>query len=109
MQLVEHILEEHRPDIRLVTEMYGRNAVKCATDYAPGLILLDLDLPDINGSEVLKLLQAKPETADIPVIILSADAIGHSVERLMKSGAKDYLTKPLDVLEFLKVVDEMMK
>ncbi|MBA4408957.1 MAG: hypothetical protein C0397_05995 [Odoribacter sp.] len=109
MQLVEQILEAHRPSIRLITEMYGKNAVKLATDFAPDLILLDLDLPDIHGSEVLKLLQAGPKTAAIPVVVISADAMAKQINKLMEAGAKDYLTKPLDVVEFLKVVDKMIK
>ena len=106
IQLVEQILEVHRPGIRLVTETYGRNAVKLATDYKPDLILLDLDLPDIHGSEVLTLLQAGLKTATIPVVVISADAMAKQIEKLLKTGAKDYLTKPLDVIEFLKVIDE---
>lgn len=106
IQLVEQILEVHRPGIRLITEMYGRNAVKLATDYKPDLILLDLDLPDIHGNEVLTLLQAGLKTATIPVVVISADAMAKQIEKLLKTGAKDYLTKPLDVIEFLKVIDE---
>ncbi|MCL4481416.1 MAG: ATP-binding protein, partial [Bacteroidetes bacterium] len=106
IQLVEQILEVHRPGIRLITETYGRNAVKLATDYKPDLILLDLDLPDIHGSEVLTLLQAGLKTATIPVVVISADAMAKQIEKLLKTGAKDYLTKPLDVIEFLKVIDE---
>jgi CheY-like chemotaxis protein len=89
--------------------MYGKNAVKFAIDYKPDLILLDLDLPDIYGSEVLKLLQDEPKTAAIQVIILSADAMTKQIEKLMEAGAKDYLIKPIDVVHFLKVVDECIK
>jgi CheY-like chemotaxis protein len=106
IRLVEHILESQRPGLRLITEMYGRNAVKSATDYKPNLILLDLDLPDIHGSKVLKLLQENQLTKSIPVVVLSADAMGYQIKRLMKAGAKNYIIKPLDVVEFLKVVDE---
>jgi CheY-like chemotaxis protein len=108
IELVEQILQTLRPSIRLITEMYGKNAVKCAIDYKPDLIFLDLDLPDIHGAEVLKLLQNRPETAAIPVIILSANAMRHQIDQLMKDGAKKYLTKPIDVLELVKVVDEMI-
>ncbi|MDP3581274.1 MAG: response regulator, partial [Ignavibacteria bacterium] len=80
-----------------------------AIDYTPDLILLDLDLPDIHGSEVLKLLHAEPKTFEIPVIILSADAMTKQIERLMEAGAQDYLIKPIDVGQFLKVVDDWMK
>jgi len=105
IQLVEQILETHRPSINLITEMFGKKAVQFALDYKPDLILLDLDLPDIHGSEVLKLLRAEPDTEAIPVIILSADAMTKQIKRLMQAGAKDYLIKPIDVVQFLKIVD----
>jgi PAS domain S-box-containing protein len=109
IQLVEQILEMHRPSIKLITNIYGKNAVQFAIDYTPNLILLDLDLPDIHGSEVIKLLHAEPITAEIPVIILSADAMTKQIEQLMKAGAEDYLIKPIDVVQFLKLADEWMK
>jgi CheY-like chemotaxis protein/anti-sigma regulatory factor (Ser/Thr protein kinase) len=109
IQLVEQILEMHRPSVKLITNIYGKNAVQFAIDYKPNLILLDLDLPDIHGSEVIKLIHAEPRTADIPVIILSADAMTKQIEQLMKAGAEDYLIKPIDVVQFLKVVDEWMR
>jgi PAS domain S-box-containing protein len=109
IQLVEQILETHRPSIKLITNIYGKNAVQFAIDFMPDLILLDLDLPDIHGSQVIKLLQAEPKTTGIPVIILSADAMTKQIEQLMDSGAKEYLIKPIDVVKFLKVVDEWVK
>jgi CheY-like chemotaxis protein len=102
-------LETYRPSIKLITNIYGNNAVQFAIDYKPDLILLDLDLPDIHGSEVIKLLQAEPGTAEIPVIILSADAITKQIEQLMETGAKDYLIKPIDVVHFLTVVDKWVR
>jgi CheY-like chemotaxis protein len=109
IQLVEQILETHRPEIKLITNIYGKNAVQFAIDYAPDLILLDLMLPDIHGSEVIKLLQAEPRTAEIPVIILSAYAMSRQIELLLAAGAKDYLIKPIDVMLFLRAVDLWMK
>lgn len=109
IQLVEQILETHRPSIRLITNTYGKNTVQFAIDYTPDLILLDLSLPDIHGSEVIKLLRSEPKTADIPVIILSAYAMSRQIEILLEAGAKDYLVKPIDVVQFLKMVDERIK
>lgn len=109
IRLVGDIIEEHRPGIKLICEVYGNNAVKCATDYRPKLILLDLDLPDMHGSEVLKLLQENKKTISIPVVILSADATPKQIKEMLKSGAEAYLTKPLDVVNFLEVVDEMIQ
>lgn len=108
IQLVEDILGTERPTIKLVTEMYGKKAVQIAKDYKPGLILLDLDLPDIHGCEVLELLQVEPATKDIPVVVLSANATSQSIEQLMAAGARHYLTKPLDVDKFLVITDELL-
>ena len=109
IQLVEQILETHRPMIKLIPNIYGKNAVQLAIDYKPDLILLDLDLPDIHGSEVIELLHLEPRTTEIPVIILSADAMTKQIEQLMEFGAKDYLIKPIDVVQFLEIVDDCMR
>ncbi|MEI7726432.1 MAG: PAS domain S-box protein, partial [Bacteroidota bacterium] len=105
-ELVEEILEIHRPEIKLISSIYGKHAVKLAIEHSPVIILLDLDLPDIHGSQVLRNLQADVRTKSIPVIIISADAMPQQIERMMKSGPMDYLTKPLDIAAFLKTVDE---
>ncbi|MFZ4523761.1 MAG: PAS domain S-box protein [Bacteroidales bacterium] len=104
-ELVEAILLNHRPSIQLVSHTKGAQTVSLAIEYAPVLILLDLDLPDIQGFEVIKLLQAVEKTKEIPVVVVSADAMPYQVEKLMKTGIKDYLIKPLDIKAFLQVVD----
>lgn len=109
VELVEQILVNQYPGIRLIAETRGRKAVEMALEHKPGLILLDLNLPDLHGSEVLKLLLEHPETKSIPVVVISADAMSSQFEKLIKSGAKDYLTKPLDVMSFLKVVKFWLK
>jgi PAS domain S-box-containing protein len=109
IELVEDILMVHHPKMRLVTSMYGKQTIELALQYNPGLILLDLDLPDMNGMEVLEKLLAYPLTKSIPVIIISADAMPFQVEKLKKAGAGEYLTKPLDVVEFLKTIDLYIK
>jgi CheY-like chemotaxis protein len=72
----------------------------------PKLVLLDLNLPDISGAEVLDTLQANPQTSDIPVVVLSANESGSQIERLLAAGARNYLTKPFKPDHFLAVVDE---
>jgi PAS domain S-box-containing protein len=105
IELVQAIMADHRPGIRLVSSIHGKEAVRLARDHKPDLILLDLDLPDIQGSEVLEQLLADSLTKEIPVIIISADAMQFQVEKLMKAGAIDYLTKPLEVVQFLRTID----
>jgi CheY-like chemotaxis protein len=104
-ELVEEIIENHRPTIHLIAYKFGKQAVQLAIDYSPDLILLDLDLPDIHGSEVLSNLLANEETKDIPVVIVSANAMPKQIEYLLASGAKEYLTKPIEVKGLLGVID----
>lgn len=103
--LVERILE-FRPGLTIIHAPHGQIGVELAVNHRPKLILLDLNLPDMHGSEVLRLLQRNPATAEIPVVVLSADATPSQIERLLRAGAKNYLTKPFDLEPFLAVVDE---
>ena len=108
IELVDQILTIQRSKIQLVTSIYGNMAVGLAIQHQPDLILLDLNLPDIHGSEVLGKLQAEEKTCKIPVVIISADAMPEQLTRLLKAGAKNYLTKPLDVQDLLKVIDQFI-
>lgn len=103
--LVERILE-YRPRINLLHAERGRAGLEMAEQHLPRLILLDLNLPDMHGSEVLEELQQNPATAKIPVVILSANATPSHIERLLTAGAKNYITKPFDIDPFLAVIDE---
>jgi len=105
--LVERILE-FRPTLKLIHARCGGDGVELAQVHRPKLVLLDLNLPDMHGSEVLRQLQGKPETAKVPVVVLSADATPSQIERLLAAGARNYLTKPFDIDPFLAVVDEMV-
>ena len=105
--LVERILE-FRPALKLMHARCGQDGVELAQAHRPKLILLDLNLPDIHGSEVLRRLQDEPSTSKVPVVVLSADATPSQIERLLTAGARNYLTKPFDIDPFLAVVDEMV-
>jgi signal transduction histidine kinase len=108
ISLIETILSM-RPGIKLLGAMQGRVGLDLALQHCPDLILLDLQLPDIMGHEVLRQLQEAAQTRDIPVVIVSADATAPQIERLLVAGARAYLTKPLNVTQLLGVVDEMLK
>jgi CheY-like chemotaxis protein len=95
----------HRPAARLLTAMQGYLGLDLADLHKPDWILLDLHLPDISGEEVLRKLRANPRTAEIPVTILSADATPGQINRLIQVGARDYLTKPLDVRKFIYLLE----
>jgi signal transduction histidine kinase/CheY-like chemotaxis protein len=103
LTLVERILEQQR-DVELIPAMQGTIGLQLAREHQPDLIVLDLHLPDLPGTEVLRRLKGEVETSEIPVIVLSADASKNQIARLVEAGASAYLTKPLDVLEFLTVL-----
>jgi signal transduction histidine kinase/CheY-like chemotaxis protein len=108
LRLIERVLA-HRPDIRLHPAMQGRLGLDLAREHRPDLILLDLHLPDMPGEELLLRLRAIPETREIPVVVISADATPGQVSRLLASGARAYLTKPLDLKKFLALLDEVLQ
>jgi CheY-like chemotaxis protein len=105
VSLVERIFEL-RPGVALKHAALGKRGIEMAKTENPKLVLLDLNLPDVNGADVLKVLQSSPETSGIPVVVLSANAIGSQIERLLAAGARNYLTKPFDLDQFLAVIDE---
>lgn len=109
IELVEQILENARTGIQLITSLYGKEAAKMALIHKPDLILLDLNLPDIHGSQVLEQLKRTPFVNQIPVVIISADAMPNQVQNLLSAGAKSYLTKPIEVQQFLTVIDQFFK
>ena len=107
-QLIESILAD-RPGTDLLWADTGLKGVEMAKTNPPGLVLLDLDLPDIHGSEVLGHLRAEPATAETPVIVISADATPSQIERMLAAGASDYLTKPFEIRRFLLMFDEVFR
>jgi len=104
LELVEQILARRR-GVELRAAMYGGLGLELAREHRPDLILLDLHLPDMLGTEVFDRLQADPATAGIPVVVVSADATPNQIERLRAAGVAAYLTKPIDVRELLDVVE----
>jgi PAS domain S-box-containing protein len=107
ISLVESIFAL-RPTIRLITAMQGGMAVELAREHRPGLVILDLHLPDINGEEVIHRLRDDPRTAEIPIVMYSADATERQVDRVLAGGAVAYLTKPARVSEFLGMLDRVL-
>jgi PAS domain S-box-containing protein len=105
--LVEHLLRTIGA-VRLLTAMQGGLGLDLAREHQPDLIVLDVQLPDIMGDEVLRRLLADPRTSTIPVVVLSADASPRTIERLSAAGAMAYLTKPLDVARFLKLLNGIL-
>jgi len=107
LRLMEHIVA-NRPEIRLMAAMQGQMGLELSFAHLPDLILLDLHLPDLGGDQVLKLLRKDSRTREIPVVMVSADATAGQIERLIHAGANDYLTKPLNVLKLLELIEHTL-
>ena len=104
IRLAEAILDK-RPEVTLLVATQGGLGLELAREHRPAIVLLDLNLPDMSGEQVLRRLRSDPRTAHTTVVILSADATPVQIARLRGAGADDYLTKPFEIERFLAVVD----
>jgi two-component system cell cycle response regulator DivK len=86
--------------LRTLEASRGDEAISVATDHRPDVILLDLRLPDMNGTEVALELRRGNETERIPVVALSASTYAWNGDRLLAAGFDGYLQKPIDVRAF---------
>lgn len=84
----------------------GGEAVELATEHAPDLVLMDIQLPDLDGVQALRRLRADERTAGIPVLALTAQAMHGDRERFLAAGFDGYLSKPVDVRELIGTVRE---
>ncbi|HME38453.1 MAG TPA: PAS domain S-box protein [Steroidobacteraceae bacterium] len=107
LMLVEKLLER-RPDIQLLVAKDGIRGVEMARSARPDVILMDINLPGISGLVALGILAGDPETARIPVIALSANAMPSDIEKGLAAGFFRYLTKPIKVNEFMDTLDSAL-
>jgi len=107
LRLVAQILSRH-PDIHLITAHTAELGLELARARRPHLTILDLNLPGMNGFELRAQLRLFDETRNIPCMALSANALPGDVERGLAAGFGRYLTKPLQVDEFVRVVREFL-
>jgi signal transduction histidine kinase len=105
--LMERVLTR-RPGVVLHHAHDGRTGLEMLKTQRPSLVILDLHLADMPGEEVLRRIWSDRVTRQIPVAVLSADATSGSQRRLRASGAIAYLTKPLDIAEVLRLIDEIV-
>jgi len=107
-ELVRQVLSEY-PQVELLGETRAEPGIELARQQSPDLILLDLHLPGMRGPEALQRLKGNEVTSRIPVVVLSADATPGRIRELLKMGVEAYLTKPLNIKEFIQLLDDLMK
>jgi PAS domain S-box-containing protein len=108
LMLVEDLIAR-RHDIRLLSAGGGIRGIEIAHESRPDVILMDINLPDVSGVEVLRILTEDSATAHIPVVALSANAMPRDIEKGLKAGFFRYLTKPIKVNEFMDTLDIALK
>ncbi len=104
LKLVEQLIGR-RSDMQLMVAGDGDLGIQLARANHPEVILMDINLPGISGIEALKILHEDPETAHIPVVALSANAMPRDIEKGLQAGFFRYLTKPIKVHEFMSTLD----
>ena len=107
MKLVRDVLQaKGYTTIEAVT---GEEGIRLATERKPDLILMDIQLPGINGIEALRVLRANPDTATIPAIAVTASVMQQDRKHITEAGFDGYLGKPLNLKEFLEAVRAMVE
>jgi CheY-like chemotaxis protein len=94
------------PGLQFTSAPDGEHGVRRTLELMPDLVLVDMQLPDFDGHEVLRRLRADPRTAGIPCIALSANAMPEDIERARAAGFADYWTKPIDLPAFMAAMAE---
>lgn len=109
--------ERNRKLVRTILEFRGYEVVECddgepsldlARKHRPALVLMDIQLPKMNGVEALLRLRADPETHDIPVVAVTASVTPSERERVVAAGFNAYIPKPIDVATFGPLIDKVM-
>ena len=102
MKLFHDLLEAN--GIGSVQTREGKKAVEMAREHMPDLIIMDIQLPEISGLEITKLLKSDEELAHIPVIAVTAFAMKGDEQKIREGGCEDYVSKPISVSRFIEVV-----
>jgi PAS domain S-box-containing protein len=105
LKLVNQILMRVE-GVKLYSETTGINGLNTARRLVPDLILLDINLPDMSGVEIAQVLKSEEQTSQIPLIAISANAMPQDVSTALSHGFADYLTKPIDVGRFTRLIND---
>ena len=106
--LMEDIVALLSPDVRMLVAYDAKLGIELAKKYLPDLILMDINLPGISGTQALQELRQRPETRSIPTIAISADAMPADIEKAMSAGFEDYITKPFKVMEIQQIISKFL-
>lgn len=106
VELIEQTFRA-RPNVKLVVAMQGALGVEFALSQQPDLVLLDVNLPDLDGDEVARRIRNDLRGATVPILVISADATTETRKKFRDYDVLAYLTKPLNIRQVLEIVDEL--
>ena len=110
------IVEDNEKNMKLVRDVLqfkgyetleattGREGVRLAIEHQPGLVLMDVQLPDIDGITALRLIREEPQLKDMPVVVVTASVMPDDQQRIAASGFDAFISKPINVKSFLETV-----
>lgn len=107
IKLIKQILAHHS-HLDILTAHAPKLGIELALAYQPDLVLLDINMPGMNGYQVLRILQASPETQNIPVVAVTASAMKKDVQQGLEAGFSAYITKPFEIASFLQTLDQIL-
>ena len=82
--------------------------MKLAKQFRPGLVLMDIELPELSGLDAAKQIKADPALEDVPIVAVTAKAMKGDREAIISSGCDDYISKPLDPTELTRIIRKWM-
>ncbi len=106
-RLIKDVLMYHGYEV--IEAVNGDEAVKMATGHKPDLVLMDLQMPVMNGVEAIRQLKNSPETKDIKIIAVTGLAMESDRENTMKIGADGYMAKPIDIRQLPEAIERLFE
>lgn len=97
------------PNLDMISVPHAEQGIILTTERLPDLVLMDINLPDMDGVEAMNEIRGSSETSQIPVIALTSAAMPDEIERGMKAGFEEYITKPIMVPELLKAIEKYLQ
>ncbi|MGH8583723.1 MAG: response regulator [Gammaproteobacteria bacterium] len=106
MELITYILEVN--GFQTIRAASGRDGLERARADTPDFVLLDIQLPDMDGTEVLAALRNSPATRDLPIIAVTSYAMSGDRERLLRAGCTGYIEKPIDPERVMEQIGRLL-
>jgi len=106
MKLFRDLLESNKYKVHGIYE--GTNLIEETAKFKPDLILMDIQLPEVSGFELIYTLKHHDDFKDIPIIAVTAFAMKNDEEKILQSGCESYISKPISIVPFMQTIDKYM-